>query len=141
MSQFVRIEQSLKNLCRECSCFNTDSCVKNKCYVGFSEKIINYAKEHSVKMVEDGEKLIPRDDMKYYREDLIAGSIAEVCKLCTQCRGNHSEQCIISLCRRSLENAVLKENTPYPESVLMYLVGVSRLSHSFAEMIRSAYEK
>lgn len=141
MSQFVKIEQSLKNLCSECSCFNTDNCIKSKCDVGFSEKIINHAKEHSVKVIEDGETLIPKDDMKYYREDLIADSIAEVCKLCKQCRENHSEQCIISLCRRSLENAVLKENTPYPGSVLMYLVGVSKQNPSFAEMIRSAYEK
>lgn len=141
MSQFTKIEQSLKNLCSECSFYNSDGCTKSRCYVGFSEKIINHAKENSVKAVEDGESLIPKDDMKYYREELIADSIAEVCKLCKQCRENHSEQCIISLSRRSLENAVLKENTTYPGSVLMYLMEVSKQNPSFAEMIKTAYER
>lgn len=141
MSQFLKIEQSLNNLCNECSYYNTDDCVKSKCYVGFSEKVVNHAKENSVIAIEDGESLIPKNDMKYYREELIADSIAEVCKLCKQCRENHSEQCIISLCRRSLENAILKENTPYPGSVLMYLMGVSKQNPSFAEMIKTAYER
>lgn len=141
MSQFAKIEQSIKNLCSECSYCNSDECTKSKCYVGFSDNIINHAKENSVKTVEDGESLIPRNDMKYYREELIAAAIAQVCKLCKQCRENHSEQCIISLSRRSLENAVLKENTTYPGSVLMYLMGVSKQNPSFAEMIKSAYEK
>jgi len=84
---------------------------------------------------------IPKADMKYYREDLIANSIAEVCKLCNECRENHNEQCVISLCRHSLENTVLKENLVYPGNVLMYLIGVSKQNPAFAEMIKSWYKK
>lgn len=141
MSQFIKIEQSLKNICSECSFHDTEDCVKNKCYIGFSEKVISYAKENSVVSIDDGDKLIPRNDMKYYKEELIAESIAEVCKLCKQCRENHSEQCIISLSRRSLENAVLKENTPFPGSVFMYLMEVSKQNPGFAAKIKLAYEK
>ncbi|MDF2523264.1 MAG: hypothetical protein K0R31_905 [Clostridiales bacterium] len=141
MSQYIKIENSLHNLCHECSLFNTDSCTKSKCFVGFAEKVITHAKDNSVQVIEDGEKLIPKDDMKYYREDLIASAIAEVCKLCKECKENHSEKCIISLCRRSLEHAVLKENTTYPGNVLMYLVGVSNQNPSFADLIKSEYAK
>jgi hypothetical protein len=141
MSQFIKVEQSLKQICYECPHFDSDGCRKNRCYIGFAENIINHAKENSIIALEDGDKLIPKDDMKYYREDLIAKSIAEVCKLCKQCRENHSEHCIISLCRHSLENTVLKENTPYPGNVLMYLMGVSKQNPAFAEMIKLAYEE
>lgn len=141
MLQFAKIEQSLNNICNECSFHNTEDCVKNKCYIGFSEKVIRYAQENSVVSIADGEKLIPHNDMKYYKEELIAESIAEVCKLCKQCRENHSEQCIISLSRCSLENAILKENTPYPGSVLMYLMEVSKQNPGFAEKIKLAYSK
>jgi hypothetical protein len=140
MSQFDKVETSLIELCKECCYYNTIECKKNKCNVGFALNTINYAKEKSVIRIEDGESLIPTQDMKYYKDELIAKSIAEVCKLCKDCRENHSEQCIVSLCRRSLENTVLKENTPYPGNVLMYLMGVHNQNPTFAEQIKLAYE-
>lgn len=141
MSQFEKVEKSLKQICLECPGYNTKECLKSKCNIGFALNTINYAKENSVIVLEDGEKLIPTDDMKYYKDELIADSIAEVCKLCKDCRENHSEHCIISLCRRSLENTVLKENTPYPGNVLMYLMNVSKQNPSFAVLIKAAYEE
>jgi hypothetical protein len=85
--------------------------------------------------------IIPTQDMKYYKDVLIARSIAEVCKLCKECRDNYSEQCIVSLCRRSLENTVLRENTPYQGNVLMYLMGVHKQNPTFAEQIKLAYKE
>jgi hypothetical protein len=133
MSQFDKVEMSIQQICIECPNINTDECQKNKCNVGFALKTIDYAKENSVIRIEDGESLIPKQDMKYYKDELIAKSIAEVCKLCKECRENHSEHCIISFCRRSLENTVLKENTPYPGNVLMYLMGVYKQNPTFSE--------
>lgn len=141
MSQFEKVEKSLKQICLECPSYNTKECLKSKCNIGFALNTINYAKENSVIVLENGEKLIPTDDMKYYKDELIADSIAEVCKLCKDCRENHSEHCIISLCRRSLENTVLKENTPYPGNVLMYLMNVSKQNPAFAVLIKAAYEE
>lgn len=141
MSQFANVEKSLNQLCNECPNYNISDCKKTKCNVGFTINTINHAKENSVVVLEDGEELIPSEDMKYYRDELIAKSIAEVCKLCKDCRENHSESCIISLCRRSLENTVLKENIPYPGNVLMYLMGVSKQNPIFAEQILLAYKE
>lgn len=141
MSQFDKVEISIQQICNECPNLNTNECQKSKCNVGFAYNTINYANEKSVIRIEDGENLIPTQDMKYYKDELIAKSIAEVCKLCKDCRENHSEQCIVSLCRRSLENTVLKENTPYPGNVLMYLMRVSIQNPTFAELIKLAYEE
>lgn len=140
MSPFDKVEQSLKLICDECSYVNTDRCSNRKCNIAFSKEVINYAKNNSVKVLADGEKLIPKEDLKYYREESIANGIAQVCKLCKECKENHSEQCIISLCRRSLENTVLKENIEYPGNVLMYIMRVSNENQPFANMIKSNYE-
>lgn len=87
----------------------------------------------------DGDKLIPKHDTKYYKEEMIAEGIASVCKLCKECRTNHSEECIISLSRRSLENTILKENIDYPGNILMYIMEVSKQSEDFAHLISAAY--
>lgn len=141
MSKYNSVTSSLKQICSECDYYNTDGCTKEKCSIGFSQEVIKVAEDSSVQSIEGGYKLIPCGDMKYYRQELIADSIAEVCKLCSECRENHNESCVISLCRHSLENTVLKENMVYPGSVLMYIVGVSKQNPEFAEMLMSRYKK
>lgn len=139
MSTFNNVEKSIKYICNECCYINTDKCSSRKCNVGFSKEVINYAENNSAKVLADGDKLIPKDDLKYYKEDLIADGIAQICKLCKECNENHSEQCIISLCRRSLENTVLKDNAVYPGNILMYIMEVSKQNQAFAGMIKTAY--
>lgn len=139
MSSFDKVEQSLKRICDECSYISTDKCNSSKCSIGFSKSLINYARNNSAIVVNDGDTLIPKEDFKYYGEELIADSIGEICKLCKECRENHSEQCIISLCRRSLESTVLHEDTLYPGNILMYIMEVSKQNQTFAGMIQTAY--
>lgn len=139
MSDFNNVEKSINYICGDCSYINTDKCSSRKCNVGFSKEVINYAKNNSAKILTDGDKLIPKNDLKYYKEDLIADGIAQICKLCKECRENHSEQCIISLCRRSLENTILKDNAVYPGNILMYIMEVSKQNQTFAGMIKAAY--
>jgi len=141
MLNFDEVKNCVAKVCSECDYLNTDKCNKKKCNIGFSEEIIKLAEENEVMQVENGNKLVPTEDMKYYREELIADGIAEVCKLCNECRENHSEHCVISICRHSLENTILKENMIYPGSVLMYIMGVAKQNPEFADMIRSSYTK
>lgn len=141
MSTYDKIEQSLKNICDECSYLNTEKCSRSQCNIGFSKFLLNYAKDNSAAVLEDGARLIPRDDFKYYSEELIADSIGEVCKLCKECRENHSEQCIISLCRRSLESTLLSEHIEYPGNILMYMVEVSKQNEGLANLIKTAYSR
>lgn len=141
LSSFDKVEQSLANICHECSYFGTDKCNNRKCSIGFSKSLVDYAKNNSTATINDGYKLIPKEDFKYYNEELIADSLGEICKLCKECRENHSEQCIISLCRRSLEGTILHEDTVYPGNILMYIIEVSKQNQNFAEMIKRAYER
>lgn len=139
MFDFTDVEESLNSICKNCADYGTSECVKSKCYVGFAQFVINYYKEKSVPAIENGSALIPIDDMKSYPENLVADSIAQVCKVCHECRENHNEQCVVSLIRRSLEDAVFQENTPYKGSVLMYLMDLSNQDERLAGMIKEAF--
>lgn len=132
MSQYNYVKQSLKNLCEECPNLNTDGCEKSQCLVGFTENLFRFSEKNGAHILKNGDSLIPQLDVRNYSEELIADSIAEVCNLCAECRENHSEECVISLARRSLEIAVLSENVPYHGSVLMYLMDVSKQNPQFA---------
>lgn len=139
MNTFENVERSLEQICDDCSYANTENCSSRKCNIGFAKEVINHAKTASVQALPDGDKLIPKHDVKYYKEEMVADGIANICKLCKECRANHSEQCIISLSRRSLENTILKENVHYPGNILMYIMEVSKQSEDFANMISAAY--
>lgn len=141
MLDFIEVKNCITNICSECDYQNTEMCNKKKCNIGFAEEIIKVSEQNQIMQIENGNKLVPSEDMKYYRKELIAGGIAEVCKLCNECRENHSEHCVISICRHSFENTVLKENIVYPGSVLMYIMGVARQNPELSEMIRKAYKK
>ena len=86
-------------------------------------------------------KLIPQNDLKPYYSDAISKTIAESCKLCKECRDNHSPDCVISLVRTSLEHAVLQEQIDYPGSVFMYLAKVKQQSEEISTQIAGHLRK
>ncbi|MFZ5967439.1 MAG: hypothetical protein ACOYVK_09740 [Bacillota bacterium] len=139
MDYFEKVEASLSELCEECVNYATDRCVKSKCYIGFAANAIRAAKVNGEKVITDGSKLIPKEDMKFYEKSSISKSIANVCRLCKECKENHSEDCIISLTRRSLESTHLQEAVAYPGNVLMYLVNVAKQNVDFADNIKNQY--
>lgn len=139
MDHFEKIEESLKELCEECKDYKTNRCIKSKCYIGFASNAIKAAKVNDEKVIKDGVKLIPKEDMKYYEENAVAKSIANVCRLCRECEEKHDENCVISLARRSLETTCLQERVVYPGNVLMYLLNVSKQNDDFANKIKNHY--
>ncbi len=139
MSKYDYVNQSLKNLCEECPNLNTSHCEKSQCLVGFTKNLFDLTEKNGTRILKNGESLIPQFDVRNYREELIADTIAEVCNLCAECRENHNEECVISLARRSLEIAVLPENALFHGSVLMYLMDVSKQNPQLAEMIKAKY--
>jgi len=139
MDCYEKAETSLKEICEECNYYETNQCVKSTCNVGFALNAIKNANMNGQIAIKDGTKLIPITDMKFYEKNAIAKGIASVCRLCKDCRENHSENCIVSLCRRSLESTYLKEKVEYPGNVLMYLVNVEKQDSSFANKIKTEY--
>ena len=141
MNCFEKVEKNLKGICEECKFYETDQCVPSKCNIGFASNAIKAASINGQQSIKDGIKLIPKNDIKIYEENEIAKSIASVCKLCKNCKENHSEDCIVSLTRKSLESTRLKENVVYPGNVLMYLVNVSKENPSFSDKIKIEYSQ
>lgn len=141
MNYYEKVEENLKKICEECKFYGTSQCVPSRCNIGFASNAIKAAKINGQQVINDGVNLMPKNDMKVYDENLIAKSIASVCKLCKECKGGHSENCIVALSRRSLERTHLKDDVVYPGNVLMYLLNVSKQDSSFSDKIKAEYDQ
>lgn len=139
MDYFKIVESSLNEACKECKDNLTDRCVKTKCNVGFALNAIKGAKANGPIRIQDGRKMLPKEDMKFYEENNISKGIAGVCRLCKECKEYHSEDCIISLLRRALEHTQLQEEEEYQGNVLMYLLNISKQNPTFADKIKNEY--
>lgn len=141
MNYLNNLEKNLNEACEECNNYGTEKCKSRKCSIGFAQYIVQYTKESSLPVLQGGEKLIPKDDMRYYEMRNIANGVANICKLCKECNENHSEECIISLIRRSLENTQITDQVSYPGNILGYLMNVSKENPKFADLIKEEYEQ
>jgi hypothetical protein len=141
MDYLSNIENNLKEICSDCTSRGTDKCNYRLCNIGFVDYVAKNIKNNSTYVIEDGERLIPKDDFKTYEEKVIAHGIANVCRLCKNCNENHSENCVISLIRRSLEYTQLREQVTYPGNVIMYLMNIAKQNPEFAELIKEEYTR
>lgn len=139
MDYLSNLESDIKEICNDCRQIGTENCNYRKCNIGFAKYVIENVRDKSIKSIDDGENLIPKDDLKYYDEKIVASGIANICKLCKECNTNHTENCVIALTRRSLEYTQLKDKIEYPGNVLMYLMNVSNQKTEFAELIKKEY--
>lgn len=139
MDYLNNLESDINEICNDCCHKGSEKCNYRKCNIGFAKYVVENIKDKSIKSIEDGENLIPKDDLKYYDEKIIARGIANICKLCKDCNENHSENCVIALTRRSLEYTQLKDKIEYPGNVLVYLMNVSKQKPEFAEAIKHEY--
>ena len=139
MDYLSNLENDMKEICDDCCQKCSDNCNYRKCNIGFAKYVVENIKDKAIKSIEDGENLIPKDDLKYYEDKIIARGIANICKLCKDCNENHSENCVVALTRRSLEYTQLKDKIEYPGNVLMYLMNVSKQNPELAESIKREY--
>lgn len=133
---FDKLEKSLIQCCRDCDLNGTANCEGSKCLVGFAKKVIKFSKTNGSLSISGGATLIPKNDFKIYEVDPIAYTLAQTCKQCKQCRENHTDDCIVALTRKAIENTMLKENIIYPGSVLMYLMQVGKENSELAQKIK-----
>lgn len=139
MNCYDKAEASLTEICEECKHYKSNECVPSKCNIGFSLNAIKSANVNGEKSINDGVKLIPKNDMKIYEENALAKSIACICRLCKECKENHNENCIVSLARKSLEITRLQEEIVYPGNVLTYLFNVAKQDQVFSSKIKTEY--
>lgn len=135
---FEKLEKELEHSCQECDLNERGDCEGNKCLIGFAKKIVKFSKVNGALSISGGSTLIPTGDFKIYNTETIAQTLASTCKQCKNCRENHSDDCVVSLIRKSLENTVLKENVLYPGSVLMYLMQVAKQNQDLAQKIKES---
>lgn len=141
MNFYEKIEENLNDICLECKFYNTPECVPLKCNIGFAKNATETAKVKGNQHIEDGLKLIPKNDTKLYNKALIAKSIASICRVCKECSLEHNDNCIISLARKSLEVTYLQEDIIFPGSILMYIVNVANQDQGLADVIKEEYDK
>lgn len=137
---FHNLKVQLNDFCRDCDLNATGQCKQATCLIGFSKKVIEFAEQKGVLDIPGANNLIPKNDFKPYYQDQVSKAIAESCKLCKECRDNHSSDCVISLVRTALESTVLQEQIDYPGSTFMYLAKVKQqndeLSYQIANHLR-----
>lgn len=132
---------NLQEICEECVNYNTPYCIKKDCSIGFSIIMMEYMIEGKRQVLKNGFSLLPKEDTKYYDESKIARGIASICKLCKGCNEGHTELCMISLARKSIEGTVLKEMLPYPGNVLGYFVNVAKQNKNLSDQIIEEFQK
>jgi len=135
---FDKLEKALVQCCGDCDLNGTDGCEGSKCLVGFAKKVIKFAKTNGALSISGGATLIPSSDFKMYEMDPVAYALAQTCQQCKQCRENHTDDCIVALSRKAIENTLLKENIAYPGSVLMYLMKVGKQNPELAQRIKAS---
>jgi hypothetical protein len=133
------LEGEIKGICNECCHRGSEKCNYRKCNIGFAEYVVKNIKDNSTYVIPDGESLIPKDDLKYYDEKVIARGLANLCRMCKECNENHSENCVIALTRRTLEYTQLKDRIAYPGNIILYLMNVSKQKPELAELIKQEY--
>nr|WP_238446394.1 hypothetical protein [Desulforamulus ruminis] len=138
---FETLMKMLNDFCQNCDTLSAGQCKESTCLVGFAKKVLHFADQKGVLDIPGASKLIPQNDLKPYYSDAISKTIAESCKLCKECRDNHSPDCVISLVRTSLEHAVLQEQIDYPGSVFMYLAKVKQQSEEISTQIAGHLRK
>ncbi len=140
MNYYEKTEESLNLICLECKFYETQDCIKSKCNIGFALNAVKASNPNGIQIVDDGQKLIPKNDMKLYNKKLIAKAIASVCKICKECSKGHDDNCTISLARKALEHTHLSDDVVYPGSVFMYLINVAKQDEDLANKIKDEYD-
>lgn len=114
--------EDLKHCCRSedlCS-----ECQHENCTIGYAKQCIkNYWKEPK-KEVPDGAEHVPTTDFKVFDETELETAIANILKECKDCKGEHTENCIINVIRNCYEVGLFGDVQAFEGSVLQYLMFV-----------------
>jgi hypothetical protein len=127
---------NLEQICLDCKDYETENCIKAKCNIGFALSAMRSIEKNGLSVIEDGLRLIPKEDTRNYDKIMVARCTAAICKTCKQCMNDHNENCSISLVRRSIESIVLREIIDYPGNILAYIIEVAEQDQDFADLIR-----
>lgn len=135
MSSILETLDILKMACEDCVHYNTENCNNRKCLIGYSKRLLEFSKLKGVIQIEGSSRLIPKDDLKYYDEDLVSTALANTCAHCKNCQEHHNDDCVIAVLRNCLENTVISKNIPYNGSVFMYLMDLKRENSDIATRV------
>jgi len=57
---------NLEQICLDCKYYKTEDCIKTKCNIGFALSAMKVIKKNGMSVIQDGLRLIPKEDMKNY---------------------------------------------------------------------------
>ncbi|WP_207644872.1 hypothetical protein [Clostridium beijerinckii] len=82
MDCLSNLQNDIKEICDDCCQNGSENYNYKKCNIGFAKHVAENIKDKAIKSIDDGENLIPKNDLKYYEDKIIARGIANICKLC-----------------------------------------------------------
>jgi len=114
-------------------------CQQEACLIGFAKRAVEIAEERGTVRIPDGEKLLPREDFRYYDPVNLEDCLVEVLLSCKSCKEFHTNDCVRNLLRNAIEIALLGKTIDYKGSVFLYLVDLDKVSPRVGERVAAAY--
>lgn len=134
-----RMEKALGELCDHCH--SGEGCEKEKCLAGFSQRCLESYLQGNGPRIENGLERIPTGDLKVYDREDAALIIAIACKWCHDCENDHSEDCVVSLCRRAMEFGITGDEITYKGNGLAYLKELGEMNAEFCGLVMDHYRQ
>jgi len=135
---FNLVLKDLGSICLKC-----DSCSKGECIIGYAKDCITRCVKDNVTYVIDGFKNIPLSDIKSYDQEKLIIAIADILHLCSSCRENHYENCIVNILRSCYELDLFGEFQEYNGSSVGYIIKLNHTNYKrgIASEIVKQYHK
>ncbi|MCI9083378.1 MAG: hypothetical protein HFI70_14075 [Lachnospiraceae bacterium] len=115
------------------------ACQGSACNIGFAKQCVRDYIREPKKEVSGGASRIPTTDFKLFDEVDLEVGIAHILKECKDCKGDHTEDCIINVIRNCYEVSLLGDIHPYEGSTLQYLMYLKDNFSKKAEDIAGIY--
>lgn len=135
MDYAEKMEQSLGELCDNCVSGTGHMCDETGCLVGFVQKCMEQYKAAKKPIIKDGIANLPLNDYKMYELEDAAKIIAIACKWCHNCKDEHSEDCIVAICRRAMEFATIGNEFTFQGSTLIYLKDLDEKNPELCQLV------
>lgn len=137
----INLIEIFKDLAKICKTPNVcGSCAEKKCLVGYARNSTAECRIGKRTYVPNGFEEIPPYDIRGgYDEYNVLHAIAHLLLQCRGCKEEHYDNCLINIVRSCLEVIEFGESQEYEGNVITYLMKLSQLDATKADIIKEEY--
>ena len=115
-------------------------CAERACLIGYARNVTADCRKAKRTGVPNGFANIPPSDIRGgYDEYNVLHAIAHLLVQCRSCKEDHYDNCLINVVRSCLEVIEFGEEQKFNGNVIQYLMQISEISPTKADIIREEY--